>query len=93
MSARRSISWSNFRNDLRADRVQVPAGFLGARGRVEGMVRFSEPSCAEHPACPGRRGRERPAGRQRPGRRSGAPVGLLSVTRRVLRRRYVRGER
>lgn len=42
MSARRSISWSNFRNDLRADRVQVPAGFLGARGRVEGMVRFGK---------------------------------------------------
>lgn len=42
MALRRSVSWSNFRSDLRADRIQVPAGFLGARGRVEGMVRFGK---------------------------------------------------
>jgi hypothetical protein len=27
---------------MRADRLQVPAGFLGARGRVEGLVRFGK---------------------------------------------------
>lgn len=42
MSARRSISWSNFRNDLRADRQQVPAGFLGARGRIEVAARLGK---------------------------------------------------
>ena len=42
MSARRTVCWSNFRNDLRADRQQVPTGFLGARGRVESMVRFGK---------------------------------------------------
>ncbi|MCJ2031267.1 hypothetical protein MKK50_18025 [Methylobacterium sp. J-043] len=42
MSARRSLSWSNALQGLRADRIQVPAGFLGARGRVEGMVRFGK---------------------------------------------------
>lgn len=35
-----SFSWSNAKRDLRNDRQQVPAGFLTARGRVEGMVRF-----------------------------------------------------
>jgi hypothetical protein len=40
MSARRSISWSSALSDLRADRQQVPAGFLGARGRVEVFVKF-----------------------------------------------------
>lgn len=42
MLSRRSVSWSNFRSDLRADRIQAPAGFLGARGRIEGMVRFGK---------------------------------------------------
>lgn len=35
-----SFSWSSAKRDLRNDRQQVPAGFLTARGRVEGMVRF-----------------------------------------------------
>ncbi len=42
MAARRSLSWSTARSDMRNDRVQVPAGFLSARGRVEGMVRFGK---------------------------------------------------
>lgn len=42
MSSRRSFSWSDAKRSLQADRVQVPAGFLGARGRVEGMVRFGK---------------------------------------------------
>ena len=42
MTARRSVSWSNFRRDLRADRVQVPAGFLGARGRIEVAARLGK---------------------------------------------------
>lgn len=42
MSSRRSFSWLSARRDMRADRVQVPAGFLGARGRVEGLVRFGK---------------------------------------------------
>lgn len=42
MPARRSLSWSTALSDMRNDRVQVPAGFLGARGRVEGMVRFGK---------------------------------------------------
>lgn len=42
MSIRRSLSWSTALQSLRADRQQVPAGFLGARGRVEGMVRFGK---------------------------------------------------
>mgnify|MGYP000038175531 CR=1 FL=1 len=42
MTARRSLSWSSVLQGLRADRQQVPAGFLGARGRVEGMVRFGK---------------------------------------------------
>ncbi|GEL44573.1 hypothetical protein MEX01_51640 [Methylorubrum extorquens] len=44
MSARRSLSWSTALQGLRADRQQVPAGFLGARGRVEGYVRFGQVS-------------------------------------------------
>lgn len=44
MAARRSLSWSSAIRDLRNDRQQVPAGFLGARGRVEGMVRFGKVS-------------------------------------------------
>ena len=42
MSNRRSFSWSDAKRSLQANRVQVPAGFLGARGRVEGMVRFGK---------------------------------------------------
>lgn len=42
MSARRSLSWSTALTHMRNDRVQVPVGFLGARGRVEGMVRFGK---------------------------------------------------
>lgn len=42
MAARRSLSWSTALTDMRNDRIQVPAGFLGARGRVEGMVRFGK---------------------------------------------------
>ena len=42
MSSRRSLSWLSARRDMRADRLQVPAGFLGARGRVEGLVRFGK---------------------------------------------------
>ena len=41
-SRQRSFSWSDAKRSLQADRVQVPAGFLGARGRVEGMVRFGK---------------------------------------------------
>lgn len=42
MAARRSLSWSCAVRDMRNCRVQVPAGFLGARGRIEGMVRFGK---------------------------------------------------
>ncbi|GJE78582.1 hypothetical protein [Methylorubrum suomiense] len=35
-----SFSWSNAKRDMRGDRQQMPAGFLSARGRVEGAVRF-----------------------------------------------------
>ena len=42
MSSRRSLSWSSALRHMRADRVQVPAGFLGARGRVESLVRFGK---------------------------------------------------
>lgn len=42
MSTRRSLSWSTALSNMRNDRVQAPAGFLGARGRVEGMVRFGK---------------------------------------------------
>ncbi|QDI83653.1 hypothetical protein E8E01_11820 [Methylorubrum populi] len=42
MPARRSLSWSSAVRDMRNDRAQVPAGFLGARGRIEGMVRFGK---------------------------------------------------
>lgn len=42
MSNRRSVSWSNFRSDLRADRIQAPAGFLGARGRIEVAARLGK---------------------------------------------------
>lgn len=40
MSSRRQLSWSNALSGLRNDRMQVPAGFLGARGRVEVFVKF-----------------------------------------------------
>ncbi len=42
MSAQRQISRLDFRSAFQADRLQVPAGFLGARGRVEGLVRFGK---------------------------------------------------
>lgn len=42
MSARRSLSWSTALSDMRNDRVQAPAGFLGARGRIEAAVRFGK---------------------------------------------------
>lgn len=42
MAARRSLSWSSALTAMRADRWQAPAGFLGARGRVEGLVRFGK---------------------------------------------------
>lgn len=42
MPTRRSVSWSNFRRDLQADRAQVPAGFLGARARVELATRLGK---------------------------------------------------
>ncbi|AMB48433.1 hypothetical protein [Methylobacterium sp. AMS5] len=42
MTARRSLSWSNALRDMRNDRVQVPTGFLGARGRIEAAVRFGK---------------------------------------------------
>ncbi|MGW5840116.1 hypothetical protein ACWFZ6_19130 [Methylorubrum extorquens] len=42
MSSRRSLSWSSAISHMRAGRVSLPAGFLGARGRVEGLVRFGK---------------------------------------------------
>lgn len=42
MSARRSFSWSDAKRSLQADRIQVPAGFLGARGRVEVAARLGK---------------------------------------------------
>ncbi|KAB7785994.1 hypothetical protein [Methylorubrum populi] len=42
MPLRRSLSWSNALQGLRADRNQVPAGFLGARGRVEVAARLGK---------------------------------------------------
>lgn len=39
---RRSLSWSNALREMRNDRVQVPVGFLGARGRIEAAVRFGK---------------------------------------------------
>ena len=42
MSIRRSLSWSTALLGLRADRQQVPAGFLGARGRVELAARLGK---------------------------------------------------
>lgn len=43
MSLRRSISWNAALRDLRGDRAKVPAGFLGARARVEGFARWRRP--------------------------------------------------
>ena len=40
MPSRRSLSWSSAVIAMRADRLQVPAGFLGARGRVELAARL-----------------------------------------------------
>ncbi|CAO4135989.1 hypothetical protein [Methylorubrum extorquens] len=42
MSSRRSFSWSDAKRSLQADRLQVPAGFLGARGRVEAAARLGK---------------------------------------------------
>ncbi|MER2250870.1 hypothetical protein ABS772_13195 [Methylorubrum podarium] len=42
MSIRRSLSWSTAIQDLRNDRQQVPAGFLGARGRIEVAARLGK---------------------------------------------------
>lgn len=42
MAARRSFSWSDAKRSLQADRLQVPAGFLGARGRVELAARLGK---------------------------------------------------
>lgn len=42
MPARRSFSWSDAKRSLQADRVQAPAGFLGARGRIEVAARFGK---------------------------------------------------
>ncbi len=38
-SRQRHISWSSAVSNLRADRIQVPAGFLSARTRVEFATR------------------------------------------------------
>lgn len=40
--SQRQISNLTFRSALQADRVQVPVGFLGARGRIEIAVRFGK---------------------------------------------------
>lgn len=37
-----SFSWSSAKRSLQADRIQVPAGFLGARGRVELSARLGK---------------------------------------------------
>lgn len=37
-----SFSWSNAKRDMRVDRVQAPAGFLGARGRIEVAARLGK---------------------------------------------------
>lgn len=42
MSNRRSFSWSDAKRSLQADRIQVPAGFLGARGRIEVAARLGK---------------------------------------------------
>lgn len=42
MSSRRSLSWSDAKRSLQADRIQAPAGFLGARGRIEVAARFGK---------------------------------------------------
>lgn len=42
MSTRRSLSWSSALSHMRADRLQVRAGFLGARGRVELAARLGK---------------------------------------------------
>ncbi|ACK86462.1 hypothetical protein [Methylorubrum extorquens] len=42
MSSRRQLNWSTAMQGLRADRIQVPAGFLGARGRIEVAARLGK---------------------------------------------------
>lgn len=42
MSVRRTLSWSTALQSLRSDRQQVPAGFLGARGRIEVAARLGK---------------------------------------------------
>lgn len=43
MSLRRSISWTAALRDLRGDRAQIPAGFLGARAMVQCFARTRGP--------------------------------------------------
>lgn len=43
MSFRRSLSWTAAIRDMRNDRVQLPAGFLSARGLIECYVRTRRP--------------------------------------------------
>lgn len=40
MSGRRILFWSSAVREMRNDRQQFPAGFLGARGRIEAFARF-----------------------------------------------------
>lgn len=44
MPSRRSLSWSSALRDMRNDRQPNPAGFLGARGRIEVAVRVGRAS-------------------------------------------------
>jgi hypothetical protein len=43
MSFRRTISWTAATRDMRNDRVQLPAGFLSARGLIECFVKTRRP--------------------------------------------------
>lgn len=42
MSSHRQLNWSTAMQGLRADRIQAPAGFLGARGRIEVAARLGK---------------------------------------------------
>nr|WP_137831769.1 hypothetical protein [Methylobacterium sp. L1A1] len=42
--SRRTLSWSSALRDMRNDRQPNPAGFLGARGRIEMAVRVGRAS-------------------------------------------------
>ncbi|SFK86418.1 hypothetical protein [Methylorubrum salsuginis] len=44
ISARRTLSWSSALRDIRNDRQPNPAGFLGARARIEAAVRVGRAS-------------------------------------------------